>query len=127
MQVQFQSFFQYKFCLGHSAFKGVYQQDDAVHHFQHSLHLSAEIRMSRSVDNVDLRAFVIDSCVFGEDGDASFSLNIIGVHDTLLDLLILTEHTALAQQLVHQGGLAVVYVGDDRHISYIISCCFDTL
>ena len=46
--------------------------------------------------------------------------NVVGVHDAIRHLLILAEHAALLQHLVHQRGLAVVNVGDNSNISNII-------
>ena len=123
VQIQLQGFLQDEAGLGHGAFEGVHHQDDAVHHLQDALHLAAEIRVAGGVDNIDLDAVVMDGGVLGQDGDAALALNVIGVHDAVHQLLILAEHAGLTQQLVHQGGLAVVYVGDDCNVSYIFSDC----
>ena len=121
MKIQVQSLFQNEFCLRHGSFKSVYQKDHAVYHFQDTFYLAAKIRMSRSINNIDLGAFVMYGCVFGENGDSSFPLDIIGVHDSFPDLLILTEDTALTEKLVYQSGLAVVNVSDDSHVANIFS------
>ena len=51
--------------------------------------------MSGRIDDVDLGSFVIDSSIFGENRDSTFSLNIVGVHDTFRNILIFAEYTAL--------------------------------
>ena len=38
---------------------------------------------------------VADCCILGQDGDAPFPLNVVAVHDTLLRMLICSEHFAL--------------------------------
>ena len=96
-----------------------YHQDDAVHHFQHSFYFAAEIRVSRRVHNVDLGSLVEDGGILGEDGDAPLPLDVVGIHHPFRYFLILPENAALLQQLVHQGGLAVVYMGDDSDISNV--------
>ena len=121
MKVQIQSLFQNEFCLRHGPFKSVYQKDNSVYHFQHTFYLAAEIRMSRSIDDIDLGAFVMYGCVFGENGDPSFSFDIIGVHDSFPDLLILTENAALTEKLVYQSSLAMVNVSDDGYVANIFS------
>ena len=103
--------------LGHGSLSGVHQQDNAVDHLQNALHLAAEIGVTRRVHNVDLRVAVLDGGVLGEDGNAALPLQIVGVHDALHHLLILTIHAALLEHLIHQRGLAVVNVGDDRYVS----------
>ncbi len=44
---------------------------------------------------------------------------VAGVDHALGDLLVGAECAGLLQHLVHQGGLAVVNVGDDRNIAQI--------
>ena len=51
--------------------------------------------MTRSINDVDLGASICYGSILGEDSDSSFTLDIVGIHDTLSDLLIVTEHTAL--------------------------------
>ena len=77
--------------------------------------------MTGSIDDVDFYILIKDCRVFGKNGDTSFSFNIIGVHDTFCHFLIGTEHAALFQKLIDQGGLAVVYMSDDCYISYIFT------
>ena len=40
--------------LRHGAFGGVHQQDNAVDHLEHALHLAAEVGVARGIDDVDL-------------------------------------------------------------------------
>ena len=76
--------------------------------------------MTRSVHNVDLGVAILDGGVLGQNGDAAFTLQIVGVHDSLHRFLILAVDAALLEHLIHQCGLAVVDVGDDRHISQFL-------
>ena len=64
--------------------------------------------------------------VLGQNGNAALALQIVGVHHALRHLLVLAEYAALAQHLVHQGGLAVVYVSDNSDIADIVAnhVCF---
>ena len=62
---QSQSFFQHKAGLGHTAFKSVYQQQNAVYHHQHPFYLAAEIRVTRGVHNVDLGVLIFYGGIFG--------------------------------------------------------------
>ena len=114
MQIQLKSFFQNEFGLRHSAFESVNQKDNAVYHFQYTLNLAAEVSMSWGIDNVDFGVFVMNC-------DTTLSLNIVGVHDTFLNLLIGTENTALFQKLVYQSGFTMVNVGNDGYVTYIFA------
>ena len=101
---------------------GIGQQQHAVDHLHHALHLSAEVGVARRVDDVDRVAVPLDGRILGLDGDALFALEIHRVHDPLGDNLVVTECAALLQQLIHQRGLAVVHVSDNRYISNVV--CF---
>ncbi len=120
-ELQLQGLAEHELRLGHGALEGVHHQDDAVDHLQHPLHLAAEVRMARGVNDVDFSPFVQDGGIFGKDGDAPLAFDIIGVHDALRHVLAFAEHAALLQQLIHQSGLAVVYMGYDGDVPYIFS------
>ena len=77
--------------------------------------------MSRGIDNVYLGILICNGSVLGQNGDTALTLDIAGVHDTLRNFLILSEHAALFEQLIHKRGLAVVYMRYDRNISDIFS------
>ena len=115
--MHFQCLGEHKTGLRHGTLCGIDEQDDAVHHGQHALHLAAEIGMSGGVDDVDLGILVHDSGVLGEDGDAALTLDVVRVHDTVGNCLILAEYAALLEHLVHKRGLAVVDVGDDGDVA----------
>jgi hypothetical protein len=69
------------------------------------------------VDDVDLdAALVADRGVLGEDRDALLALQVHRVHDAVVHVLTswAAEGPGLPEHGVHQGGLAVVDVGDDR-------------
>ncbi len=60
-----------------------------------------------------------DGGVLGKDGNAAFAFEVVGIHDTFFDVLVVAEGVRLAQETVHEGGLAVVHVGDDGDISEV--------
>src|SRR5690606_28069190 len=103
--------------LGHRAFDGIDQQQHAVHHGQHALDLAAEVGVARGVDDVDVRAFVFDGAVLGQDGDAALALDVARIHDPLGHLLVVAEGAGLPQQLVDESGFAMVHVGNDGHVA----------
>ena len=103
--------------LRHRTLDGVDQDQDAIHHRQRTLHLSAEIAVARGVHDVDVHARVVQSRVLREDRDASLALEVVAVHHALLQMLMGREHAGLTQQLVDQGGLSVVDVSDDGEIA----------
>ena len=108
--------------LRHRAFDGVDDQQHAVDHRQHALHLAAEVGVARRVDDVDARAAVIDGAVLRQDRDATFLFDVVRVHDPLADFLVGGEGAGLTQQAVDQRGLAVVDVGDDGDVSNRTIC-----
>ena len=106
-----------KTSLGQRPLGGIYQQQHTVHHLQRALDLTAEIGVAGGVDDVDLDALETHRGVLGEDGDSALAFEIARIHDPLVDSLVVAEGAALPQHGVHQGGLAVVDVGDDRQVS----------
>ena len=70
--------------------------------------------MAWGIDDIDLDTFVRYSSVLGQDGDTSFLLQRVGIHDQFANMLVSLEDLALLQQGVYQSSLAVVYVSDDR-------------
>ena len=105
--------------LGQRALGGVHQQHDAVHHLERALDLAAEVAVARRVDDVDLGVAEVDGRVLGQDRDAALALEVVRVHDALGDLLVGAEGAALAEQGVHERGLAVVDVGDDGDVAQL--------
>ena len=118
-QILLQSFLQNKTGLGHAAFGCVNQQQNAVDHFQHAFYLAAKVGVARGVNNVDLDAVIDAGAVLCQDGDAAFTLDGAGVHHALSNLLIGAECAGLLQHLIHEGGLAMVNVGDNGNIAKI--------
>ena len=106
--------------LRHRAVHGVHEQQHAVHHRQHALHFAAEVRVPGRVHDVDAVVAPLDRGVLREDRDAALFLERVRVHHALGDGLADVERARLAQQLVHERGLAVVDVRDDRDVSQVL-------
>ena len=117
---QLQRAAQHKAGLGHGTFRCIHQQNDAVDHFQDTLHLTAKVGVARRIHDIDLGISVLDGGVFGKNGDAALALQIIGVHHAVHCLLIFPVYAALLEHLVHQRGFAVVNMGDDGYISQLL-------
>ena len=103
--------------LRQGALTRVDQQQHAVHELQGALHLAAEIAVAGRVHNVDARAVIGDGGVLGQDGDAAFALEFVGVHNPLHHGFTLAENAALPEHGVHQRGLAVVHMRDDGNVA----------
>ena len=93
----------------------------AVHHLEGALDLAAEVGVTGRVHDIDARAVIEDGGVLRHDGDALLALEVDRVHHPLGDRLMLTEDAALPEHRIHQGGLAVVDVGDDRQVADVVS------
>ncbi len=121
LQTHLQRLGQHEFGLGHHTLFGVDQDDAAVHHAQDPLDLAAEVGVTGGVDDVDARvpglAVPQHRRAFGQDGDPAFLLLVVGVHRPLGLSLVGSEDAGLGQKLVHQGGLAMVDVGDDGDVT----------
>ena len=108
--------------LRQHALGGVHQHDGAVHHVQDALDLAAEIGVAGGVDDVDAGAVPDHRGALGEDGDAALALQVVAVERALGHHLVVAERAGLAEQLVDEGGLAVIDVGDDRDVANLHGC-----
>ena len=116
-QAFLEGFLEHEAGLGHRPLIGINNQQTAIHHAQHPFHFAAEIGVAGGVNNIDANAVVINCSVLGENRDAALPLQVIGIEDAGRHSLTFTEDPRLVQQRIHQGGLAVVHVGDDRDIA----------
>ena len=59
--------------------------------------LTAYVAIMREINKAaeNMVQSVKNGSVFGKDGDTSFTLNVVGVHNTFLYFLVVTEDTAL--------------------------------
>ena len=103
--------------LGEGALTRVDEQENPVDHRQPALDLAAEVGMARRVDDVDLRLAVADSRVLGQDRDSLLALQVARVHDPFGHVLVRTERSRLPEHRVHERGLAVVDMRDDRNVA----------
>ena len=124
---QAKSLFQHKPGLGHTALKSVHQQQNAIHHHQDPLYLAAKIGVTGSIHNINFRILIHDRRIFRKNGNPALPLQIIGIHYPFRHRLVRPENTALPQHLIHQGGFAVVYVGDNGNIPQILSYIHSSL
>ena len=112
--------------LGQGSLGGVDEQDDAVDHLQAAFDLTAEVGVTRGVDDVEGDLLVIahamgDGRVLGQDGDALLTLEVHRVHDARVDVGTLAECAGLPQHCIDEGRLSVVDVGHNGDIAQIIA------
>ncbi len=116
-QLGFERFAQNVAGLRQRSFARIYQQHDAVDHFQGALDFAAEIAVAGRVDDVDLYVVIEDGGVLGEDGNPALAFQFVRVHHPVDVVLVGAKCSALLQHGVNQRGLAVVNVGDDGDIA----------
>ena len=116
-----QCLFQNETGLRHAALKGIHKEKNTVDHEHDPLDLAAEVGMAGGVDDVDFCTFIHDGRVLGQDGDSALLLEGVGVHDTLVHLLIGAEGTALLEQRIYQRRFTVVNMGDHGDVANVIS------
>ena len=78
--------------------------------------------MAGRVDDVNGVTIPFDGRILGLDSDTLFAFEIHRIHDPLGDNLVVTKRTTLLQQLIHERGLAMIHVRDNRYISNMV--CF---
>ncbi len=105
--------------LRERAFRGIHEQQHRIDHEQRPLDLAAEVRVTRGVDDVEADPVVVDRGLLGEDRDALLALEIARIHHPVHDGLVGAERAGLAEHGVHERGLAMVHVGDDRDVAQV--------
>ena len=103
--------------LRHRALVGVDQEQHRVDHAEHALDLAGEVGVAGRVDDVDEVVLPLHRAVLGADGDAALALEVVAVHDALVDARVLAEDVRGAEDGVDQRRLAVVDVGDDGQVA----------
>ena len=111
---------QNKASLWHRALSCVNQQKRTVSHLQNAFYLATEVSVARGINNVNLDALVLNRDVLCQNGNSALTLLIIGVQNSLLNLLVLAECIGCLKHLVNHGGFTVVNVGDDSNISDVV-------
>jgi len=81
------------------------------------LHLAAEIGVPGCIDDIDTVVTPTDRGILGQDGNSAFLFQGIGIHDPLLGGTAGRQGAGLLQELVDQGRLTVINVGDDGDIA----------
>ena len=119
LQTERERFFRHESGLRHRAVDRVDQQQHRIDHGQHALDFAAKVGVAGRVDDVDAVVLPLHSRVLGQDGNAAFAFQVIGIHDAFDVFAAVSERAGLAQQLVDEGGLAVVDVRDDGDITQI--------
>ena len=103
--------------MRHGAFDSVDQQQHAVDHRKHTLDFSAKVGMAGGIDDVDVRALVVDRTILSDDGDSALPLQFVAVHDPFRNVLMRGEGARLHEQLVDERCFAVIDVGNDGDVA----------
>ncbi len=103
--------------LGHGPVRGADEHERRVGHADDALDLSPEVGVAGRVDDVDPMALPLDGTGLREDRDSTLLLDVVAVHDELAHGLVVAEDPALLEKAVNERGLAVVDMGDDRHVT----------
>ena len=82
--------------------------------------------MAGSVDDIDLHTLIRHRHVLREDGDAALPFQVVVVQDEIAQIFGLAHEIGLIDHTVHEGGLAVVHVGDDRYVSDVLHILLKT-
>jgi hypothetical protein len=69
------------------------------------------------IGDADLAPY--DRSAFSEDRDTALAFEFVRIEGALGNLLVGTKHARLAQHRIHERGLAVVDVSDDRDVADI--------
>lgn len=75
--------------------------------------------MTRRIDDVDADPPPVDGGGFGEDGDPAFAFLVIAVEGAFHGGGAAIQHSGLLQEAIHEGGLAMVDMGDEGDVAKV--------
>ena len=90
-------FLQHKARLRHRSFSRIHQEQNTIHHIHDAFDFSTEVRVAGCINDIDLDGLIGfrvnqgNGRIFGKDRNPAFTLEVIGIHHTFSDLLILAE------------------------------------
>ena len=116
----FERLSQHETRLGLRAIVRVHHEQNAVHHLHDPLDFAAEIGVARRVDDVDPVTVPLKRGVLRPDRDPLLTFEVHRIHHPVLYFLVRAESSGLAQQLIHERGLAVVDVRNDGDITNLV-------
>src|ERR1700739_4415406 len=120
-QLRGQGFLQHVARLRQRPFAGIHQQDDAVNHAQRAFDFTAKVAVAGSVHDIDLGVVEKQRRILGQNGDAALAFQVVGIHYALDNSFVGAKYAALAEHGVHQRRFAVVHVGDNGDIAYLMT------
>src|SRR5690606_35206798 len=106
-----------KLCLRHWAFRGVDENNRAVHHRENTLNFAAEVGVAWGVNDVNTMALPLDRSCLRKNGDAAFLFDVVRIHHAFHYALVLAERAGLLQKFINQCRLAMVNVRDNRDVA----------
>src|SRR5690606_34820166 len=119
-QTQFNGLGKHKARLRERTFSSVYQEEHSVSHLECTLYLTPKVSVSGRIDDVDRRPLVFNAAVLGQNGDTALTLQVVGIHDSVVDGFIVTKHACLFEHSVDKSRLAVIYVSDDGDVAQLL-------
>ena len=120
LQTNLQGFLQHETRLRHRTLECVDKQQTTIRHVQHALHLTTEIGVARSIENIDFDALPVDGDVLRQNGYPSFALQIIGIEHFAAVVLAVTEQFSSEHHLVDQGSLTMVNVRNNCDVTNVL-------
>ena len=125
LQANLDCFLEHEASLRHRAFERIDKKKTAVGHIKYALNFTTEIRVSRSVDDIDFISFIIDRYVFGKNCYATLALEIVIIEDKLAGVLVLTKEVSGKKHFIDQSCFAVVHMSDNGYVAYFLHTLLD--
>ena len=107
--------------LRHDAVVRGHDEHDDVGHLGAAGTHGGKRGVAGRVDDVDAHILPDDRRGLGKDGDATFLLKLIRIHDSFDNALVLAESAGLFEQFIDERGFPMVDMGYDCDVSYIVT------
>ena len=74
---------QHKPSLRHRPLECIHQQEASIGHIEHALHFTAEVGVSRGIDDIDFTTLIANTDVFGKNGDTAFAFQVVAIEESI--------------------------------------------
>ena len=122
LQSELQCLLEHETGLRHRTLESIDEEEASVCHVEHALNLTTEVRVSRSIKNINFSTFPIDGNVFRKNCDTPLTFEVVSIKHFATVILTVAEKLSSEHHLVYESCLAMVDMGNNCYVSNVLHC-----
>ena len=120
LQSELQCLLEHETGLRHRTLESIDEEEASICHVEHALNLTTEVRVSRSIEDINLSTFPIDRYILWENGYTTLALQVVGIEHFAAVILAVAEQLTGEHHLVDQCSLTMVNVCNNCNVSNVL-------